>query len=396
MEEKIKEEKEFLVPDYFLDFSCKMGDCRRACCVGWPVSISMKEYFSLIGLDCEKELRVKLDCGLKVASYPSEEKYARFEPRYDGNCPLRADDGRCLLHANLGEEVLPDVCRLYPRGVRLTDGILECSLANSCEAVLEILFKKETPIEFSLKKLPLQLPSIAPRKTFFETLDMEQKVRLYLISVIQNRKLSLSERIILLGEKLDAMDCAFKTKDKDMLNEILHDNKTELSVQLNPKDVNEKHLKFGLQTMEEIIKILDEGSQSIRECGEAALKYFGDDKETLNRYFVAKGHFEELIPKWEVFYENMLVNHMFFSQFPFQDRPESMHSEFVALCAVYAIMRFLGTGCMAEQRNKNALIDGMASTFRLIDHTEFDRYASCLLVKLNCSTKEQLYDLVSL
>ena len=72
MEEKIKEEKEFLVPDYFLDFSCKMGDCRRACCVGWPVSISMKEYFSLIGLDCEKELRVKLDCGLKVASYPSD------------------------------------------------------------------------------------------------------------------------------------------------------------------------------------------------------------------------------------------------------------------------------------------------------------------------------------
>ena len=110
----------------------------------------------------------------------------------------------------------------------------------------------------------------------------------------------------------------------------------------------------------------------------------------------AKAHFDCVFPKSEIYFEHMLVNHMFFSQFPFQDRPESMHSEFVALCAVYAIMRFLGTGCMAEQRNKNALIDGMASTFRLIDHTEFDRYASCLLVKLNCSTKEQLYDLVSL
>ncbi len=35
------------VPRYFPDFSCKMGACRSACCVGWPVSVSMNDYFAL-------------------------------------------------------------------------------------------------------------------------------------------------------------------------------------------------------------------------------------------------------------------------------------------------------------------------------------------------------------
>ena len=134
----MKETNEFLIPDYYSDFTCKMGECRCACCVGWPISISMKNYFHLIGIDCKKSLRDRLDCGLRVIDNPTEDEYARFEPRYDGNCPLRMQDGRCAIHAELGEEVLPDVCRLYPRGIRVEEGICESSCANSCEAVLEM------------------------------------------------------------------------------------------------------------------------------------------------------------------------------------------------------------------------------------------------------------------
>ena len=92
----------------------------------------------------------------------------------------------------------------------------------------------------------------------------------------------------------------------------------------------------------------------------------------------------------------MLVNHMFFSQFPFQDRPESMHSEYVSLCALYALLRFLALGWMAVHDSLDALIDVMAAAFRLVDHTEFDRYASHLLHRLNCTEPNQLHDLVRL
>ena len=111
-------EEPYLVPDYFPAFSCKMGACRRPCCEGWPISVSMKDYFRLLSVDCSPELRRKLDCGLHLAPRPTEDAYAQILPRYDGVCPLHLPDGRCSLHAECGPESLAAVCRLYPRGVR--------------------------------------------------------------------------------------------------------------------------------------------------------------------------------------------------------------------------------------------------------------------------------------
>lgn len=394
--ERMKETHEFLVPDYYLKFSCKMGACRSSCCVGWPISVSMQNYFFLLGLDCPKHLRDRLDCGLRVIDHPTEEEYARFEPRYDGNCPMRMPDGLCALHAELGEGDLPDVCRLYPRGIRAEDGIYECSCANSCEAVLEMLLQKKEPLSFSFEKMTVQMPPMRERKSFFETLGVEQRICLHLGLIMQDRSMTLPQRMICLGDVLDQMDTAFQSKDKVMLERILSEKPTVDPCVFSEKEIGAEHLRSGLKIVEEMIAIFDARSQSIRDCGEAALAYFGDGEDALARYSEARSHFNEILPDWEIFYEHMLVNHMFFSQFPFQDRPESMHSEYVALCAVYAIMRFLGLGCMAERRETEALIDGMAATFRLIDHTEFDRYAAHLLKRLNCTESEQLYDLLCL
>ena len=110
----MKQTNDFLIPDYFPDFHCKMGDCRAACCQGWPISISMENYFSLLGMDCPPDLRSRLDVGLRMVEHPTKDEYARFNPRWDGNCPMRMEDGRCSLHAEIGEDSLPEVCRLYP------------------------------------------------------------------------------------------------------------------------------------------------------------------------------------------------------------------------------------------------------------------------------------------
>ena len=33
----------FLSPDYFENFICKMGKCRKPCCEGWPVTFSVED-----------------------------------------------------------------------------------------------------------------------------------------------------------------------------------------------------------------------------------------------------------------------------------------------------------------------------------------------------------------
>ena len=389
----MKETHDYLVPDYYDRFQCKMGACRSACCEGWPISLSMQDYFRLLGVDCSAGLRSRLDCAMHLKEHPTQEAYAQINPRYDGNCPLRLEDGRCAVHAELGDDALSCICRLYPRGPR-AEGDYECSCANSCEAVLELLFSRDEPLSFKTLTLTFDLPQPAGRTVFFETVGREQEIRLYFIRKIQDRSLPMPQRILALGFALRAIEEALNARDAAGIDRLLKGKAVEAV--FPAVGVDAKHLAFGLRAARGMLEILDERSQSIRRYGETALACFGDGAQALNRYLSAKEHFETLLPKWDIWFEHMLVNHMFFERFPFQDRPESLYDEFIAICAVYTVLRFLGVGTMTDKQDPSAFVDVAAAAFRLIDHTAFDRYASHILKDLGCSDPDQLYALIQL
>ena len=390
----MNEPRDFLVPDYFKHFSCKMGDCRSACCQGWPITITMKNYFTLLGMECGQELRDRLDRSMYLVDRPNEDEYARFSMRWDGECALRLPDGRCSLHAELGPEILSDVCDLYPRGIR-TIPTTECSCAGSCEAVLELLIRQKEPITFARETYALRMPRAEKRLAKFETLGRETEIRLWFIRIMQDRTLPLPLRLGKLGDSIYRMDAALQKKDAEETERLLENG----IVWENPADAGEtdaEHLRYGLAIMEEMVAQLDGRSDSIRELGEEALAYFGNGEDAPEKYRAAREHFEAVFPDWEIFFEHMLVNHMFFSQFPYQDRPEKLMEEFTALCAVYSLLRFLTVGCMAEKTDEVTLIDICAALFRLVEHTEFDRLASRLLRNLGCSTPEDVRKIISL
>ena len=162
---------------------------------------------------------------------------------------------------------------------------------------------------------------------------------------------------------------------------------------LLPQELTQGHLDFGLKIAEGMITLLDERSESIRDYGQTALAYFG---QSFDNYVLARDHFETVLPKWDIWFEHMLVNHMFFSRFPFQDRPVSLRDEFYALCAVYALLRFLGIGHMRDKDDESAFVDVAAAVFRLVDHTAFDRYAAQMMKELGCDDWDRVHDLVSL
>lgn len=388
----MKETNKFLVPDYFSDFSCKMGKCRSACCIGWTISFSREDYFRLVSMNCNAKFRKRLDLAFHPSENPTPEKYVEISPRYDGNCPLRLDDGRCGIHAEFGEDYLAAVCRLYPRGIR-SDGGFECSCANSCEAVLELLFERKEPIRFEEKELCFDIPPHQKRFFQFETFGHEQEMRLWLIKQMQNRKLPLPQRLMMLGLSLKEIEDSIAAKDEERLERILAFPPAEIS---KPPVIFQKHLEFGLKTARSLLKLMDDRSASIRSFGEEALEYFGTGEKALGRYLSAKEVFEKKFPKWEIWFEHMLVNHMFFEQFPFQSRPESFWNEFVGLCAIYTLLRFLSVGWMAKRENKEDFVDAAAAAFRLIDHTEFERYSSQILRSLGCTDPQKIYDLITL
>lgn len=389
----MKQTNDFLIPDYFPDFQCKMGACRAACCQGWPISISMENYFTLLGMDCPPSLRSRLDVGLRMVEHPTKEEYARFNPRWDGDCPMRMEDGRCSLHAEVGEDSLPEVCRLYPRGIRHginPHELPECSCANSCEATLELFLNRRAPLTFITRRMTMNMPAAARRVSQFKTMDRDQELRLFFISLLQDREYSLPQRIARLGMAVIDMDAALNADDADAVQSLLNGNLPEHT---SPADLP---FEFALSIAENMVGLLESRSSSIREQGEFALEYFGSGDSAKERYLSAREHFESLFPDWEIFFEHMLVNHLFFDRFPYQDRPVTPAEEVVALCAVYSLLRFLALGWMSDETAPSELIDTMAAAFRLIEHTDFDRLAAHLLRRMDCTSPEKLNALILL
>lgn len=325
------------MPDYFPSFSCKMGRCRTVCCSGWQVSITLDNYFALIGTDCSMELRRKMDCALKPVDYPDQGKYAVIQPNYFGECPLRLADGRCGVQAELGEDILPDICRLYPRGIRRFENGYEISLANSCEAVPELFLHREPPITFERRPWQLKLPPLPTEELG------AWEVRKACVDTVQDRTLPLSHRLARLG-------------------------------QLSVSQISEK----TLASMLAVIKELCEHSDSMRCYGEKALCYF-ESGDLMEKYRAARAHFDKLLPDWQRFFEHLLVNHMFFTRYPFSERRLSGEDKLSALVMVYALLRLLCLGYMSESDSEDDLTDAVAAAFRLIDHTDFDRTALYML-----------------
>lgn len=380
---------DYLVPDYFPSFRCKIGGCRHSCCEGWAISVTMKDYFKLLSVPCSEVLRRRIDTALHLYDYPTESKYAQISPRYDGNCGMRLPDGRCGLQAELGENALSEVCHLYPRGIR-TDGVFEASCANSCEAVLEALIHHEAPMRFITVPLALETPKTAPREYLFETFGCEQQIRLFFIRIMQNRQHSLPNRLFVLRAALNNVQAALDHQDKtDLLSSIA-------SVPSIPSPSSLPSLDYGLEIAEEMLQEIDKRSRSVHDYGETALQWYGRGKQALANYAEAKARFEKLLPAWEIAFEQMLVNHLFFERFPFQDRPLDLPDEFLGVCAVYSMLRFLCLGWIAEHPSEAEFIDVCAAAFRLVSHTSFDAYASTRLKELGCTEERQLATLLQL
>lgn len=320
----------FYAPDYMKAFRCKTGKCRNSCCDGWPVSLGMGEYYSLLGLECEPELRALLDRATYMPDRPTEEEYARLRHGYDGNCVLRCPDGLCRLHRDLGESVLPDVCRLYPRGIRRTEDLPECSCSNSCEAVPELFWDRKEPLNFEAVPLALIPPRDLP-------LMPRTGLRRKAAAILGNTALNAGERFGRVAELIGA-ESVFPD-DPELLSEIF----TKLS---------------GLN------------DALSREAG-GIIEKFKNASDKKAEFEEQKRRFAGLYGDREAYFALVCANHAFFSGFP--SCAKDPDAALLSLTLAYRMNRFL---CVigAEQTALRPT-DLTAALFRLVEHTDFYSYA---------------------
>lgn len=348
-----------IAPDYYDRFRCKGGACRNSCCMGWGISVDMKEYFRLIGLDCSPRLHARLECAFHQPDTPSPERYALISPDWRGDCPMHDEDGLCMLHRECGEDVLPAVCRMYPRSVREENGVIKCVCSASCEAVTELLMDEEAPLSFR-----------ADQTRDEPSLRVESDRRLLeltraCLTLLQGRTRPLPARIGSIGALLAAFE---------------ESGACDSAAALSAAQPAAWPVERALPAAVRLLRRLAQNSPSLERFGAAMLeRYDPDDSQLFALYRRDAAAFERAFPDWPRWFENLLANHIFYEDFPFTDKRLTPSGEYTGLVGVYAAMRVMSVGCTAERAERDALIDALSGLFRCIEHAAFYLNADYLL-----------------
>ena len=405
--------KTYTAPEYYKHFLCKCGKCRNTCCGGWGISLTMSEYYRLIGLDCSSELRQKLDCAFYRSDNPSPERFALINRRFDGKFPLQREDGLCGIQKECGEDVISSVCRYYPRSIKNT-APPECCCSSSCEAVIELLLKIKTPLRFEKLSIEFEIPDDelseehAEEKYKYEKLinmhfnpevinniiGKSTILRNTSVKIMQNRNIPISSRFSLLRHFFSEIDLMFmhagniankpekeknpaEHSDSQSLKNVCDMFADEHSETVNnfPAGINGKFSKTKIKRLSDTAKLINlfsKHSQSIMELAASAFKSLNvsfDEKENpvisddvINKYMHAETVFKEYIDPEEIIYEQIIVNNMFYSRFPVGNITETelLHNNRLfenrahGLEALYYMLRLITLSAAQEEYNKSA------------------------------------------
>lgn len=327
----------FLVPDFYKDFACKCGDCRISCCEGWDISISQKEYYDILSLSTSAELQSRIMRAFYVPKSATPDRFAVLNHDWLGRCPLRGEDGLCLLQVEKGEEAIPQLCKQYPRSIR--PDLSEATLSNSCEAVIESLLDRSTPIKFIMMELPFDSTGQEPSVRF--------ALRLQCIGMLQDRRSTLKESILSIGSLI----C--------------------------DKQIGKRSFDDSISALMSFCDLYAEISPSISDyCKHAKETLAGISREEYIRRFST---IKQIGPNIELTMENLLVNHLFYEKFPYSETRENEAEEYISLCGLIAFLDVLLTGNYDVITDKNDLVDLLSHVFRMIEHTSFHYNAHILL-----------------
>ncbi|MBR3059243.1 MAG: flagellin lysine-N-methylase [Oscillospiraceae bacterium] len=335
--------RRFFVPDYYPGFACKCGSCRSSCCRGWPVIIAGEEYTRLQEADCSPEFRKRLNEAFNLDGDPRRGGTAHVVHDRSGGCPLLGADGLCTLQLELGEGLLPDVCRLYPRNTREVCGEAECACAGSCEAVTELLLRREEPLGFCAVELEEE-----PR------FPIEMKESYF-------RECRLALEVFRRGEGL--------TDRFRRLNEALFHVPEGEDTALN-----------GVGMLWDMTAYFAKNSPIVGECCRKALARYGLEgrkpEESLlpalaEGYGRVRRIGRTILPNWEMDLTNLILNSMFYNSFPHVGGTNGEEDPFLSLCVTAAFADFVLMGCLREESSREDAADVISSLFRLIEHSDF-------------------------
>ncbi|MBQ4354878.1 MAG: flagellin lysine-N-methylase [Clostridia bacterium] len=175
------------VPDYYPQFHCKAGACRKSCCIGWEIGIDADTlaYYRSVSGEFGAHLHDSID---------EDEDGAHFRLCENERCPFLNSAGLCDIYIRCGKEHLSQICTDHPRFYNELCARREMGLGLACEAVGELLLKKQSVTRWILWE---EDDADETSSAWEEAVFAERE---NILAVLQNRAEPLAERIFRLTD----------------------------------------------------------------------------------------------------------------------------------------------------------------------------------------------------
>ncbi|MCT4663304.1 MAG: flagellin lysine-N-methylase [Tissierellales bacterium] len=353
--------RRILQPTYIKNFKCIGSACEDSCCEGWRVDLDKKTYKKYKKI---KTGPLKKLFEAKIKRYHgkyTDKKFGKIDMDTKGRCPFLDGDNLCMIQSELGEEYLSDVCTTYPRLERMVDGQYERGASVSCPEIARMALLDENGVVFEHINEDVETKIIV--RGHLETqghlyMNKTQRyfwdIRMFDLSLLQNRTYSLEERLILMGivrKQIKKYETDKRTKEIPQLLENMSmviesgdlradieeiEVNYQIQMRLAQEMVSERFLR-GVGN-KRYLKLLKETFEGVgyRE-GEKIENVLEEYIENLDRY--VKPYLEDK----EYVYENYLVNEYYKEMMPFSIGGDIWDS-YLHICMLYGMLRLHAVG----------------------------------------------------
>ena len=388
-----------LIPVFYQNFQCLTQDCKDCCCAeDWLISFDKKDYLRLRRLDAPPALREQLERLIRRKKKGKHDGkfYGQFDLESNHmRCPFLDEDGLCTFQLACGHDALPWVCKTYPRNSFYTAAAKEYSLSPACEGVLQLLWDLPGGVEFLEDPLPQaeQMSMVIPRDE--NLLLYFAPVREAFIDILQNRAMSLTERMLCLGvmiqrlQKEDWEDFDLDSWGKQTSLLTGSDAVREMDIPGN-RDIyilQNLHVLNAIAAQKrswpaEIYKALEVEWNRVSGAGEDDP---ADEKVRCNfspnAYAKALAQFKAAFSDYEYFFENLMVAAALLIGFPKLDSKSELWKSYISLCNLYSLYRFVSvSGCKGEATKERLFhMIVMASRATLHNQIQFKEFQQHLL-----------------
>lgn len=349
---------QILSAQYMHDFHCIGSSCEDSCCVGWRVDIDKKTYLKYRNLR-EASLKPLIKTYIKrTKDAQSDYKYARIDMVKD-SCPFLDEKRLCNIQKTVGESYLSLTCRTYPRVMNRTDHVFEYSAVLSCPEIARLALLNENGVAFDIKEDVIPQMAI---KDVLEGSELENRhfnqIRLFSLNLLQDRRFSLSERLIFLGIIYKQIEALENTEEIPDYIEKLSDQIDAGSYGETFKNIPD-NLSMQLRLAKKLAdKKIIQGINSPRfldhlKCMMVAIGFDGKNSDeilTENYRKMLKTYYAPFMDEKSYIMENYLVNQFFGEHMPYGGN-SSLWESYVRLCTLYSIMKLVMIGVSGYRKN---------------------------------------------